>query len=110
MIFHLNLQPHRGHDSDGEKDAHIEGEVPFEVVGGVVARLAVGRDHEPLEGVQVGSDGLEWRLRCFSCNWTSCPAFVTLSLEFEFQNSFQYYYHSCWATSSMACPSYIGTD
>merc|ERR1712038_1325187 len=49
---------HRGHDRDGEEDAHIEGEVPGELVGGVVARLAVGRDHEPLEGVQVGSDGL----------------------------------------------------
>ena len=46
-----------------------------------------------------------WRLRCFSSNWTSSAAFVTLSVEFEFQNSFQYYYHSCWATSSMACPS-----
>ena len=51
--------PHRGHDRDGEQDAHVEGEVPFELVGRVVARLAVGRDHKSLEGVEVGSDGLE---------------------------------------------------
>ena len=51
--------PHGGHDRDGEQDAHVEGEVPGELVGGVVARLAVGRDHKSLEGVEVGSDGLD---------------------------------------------------
>ena len=51
--------PHSRHDGDGEKDAHVEGEVPGELVGGVVAWLAVCGDNKPLESVQVGCDGLQ---------------------------------------------------
>ena len=51
--------PHGGHDRDGEQDAHVEGEVPGELVGGVVSRLAVGGDDKSLESVEVSCDGLK---------------------------------------------------
>ena len=50
---------HSRHDRDCEQDAHVEGEVPGELVGGVVARLAVGGDDKSLESVEVSCDGLK---------------------------------------------------